>query len=95
MHCAGAIQPSQPEFSTRRGGRLEEVRQDSSLIGQLELRHDSRLKRLAKYYDKLHSNSTYTDHSAASKFTIADLSTHAQLQTIDTPDFNIYSLPQC
>ena len=95
MNCAGAVRPSQPEFSTRRGGRLEEVRQDSSLIGQLELRHDSRLKRLAKYYDKLHSNSTYTDHSAASKFTIADLSTHAQLQTIDTPDFNIYSLPQC
>ena len=27
--------------------------------------------------------------------TIADLSTHAKLQTIDTPDFNIYSLPQC
>ena len=79
MHCAGAIRPGQPEFSTRRGRRLEEVRQDSSLIRQLELRHDSRLKRLAKYYDKLHSNGTYTDHSAASKFTLADLSTHAKL----------------
>ena len=68
MHCAGAVRTSQPEFSTRRGGRLEEVRQDSSLIGQLELRHDSRLKRLAKYYDKLHSNSTYTDHNCGLEY---------------------------
>ena len=50
---------------------------------------------IGNYYDKLHSNGTYTDHSAASKFTIVDLSTHAKLQTIDTPDFNTYSLPQC
>ena len=77
MHCAGAVRPGEPEFSTRRCGRLEEVRQDSSLIGQLELRHDSRLKRLAKYYDKLHSNGTYPDQSAGSKFTIAELSPHS------------------
>ena len=88
MHCAGAVRPSQPEFSPRQGRRLEKVGQDSSLIGQLELRHDSRLKRLAKYYDKLHSNGTYPDQSAGSKFTIAELSPHAKLQTID-----IHSLP--
>ena len=64
MHCAGAVRPSQPEFSTRQGRRLEKVGQDSSLIGQLKLRHDSRLKRLAKYCGKLHSNGTYPDQSA-------------------------------